>query len=746
MKEGLLHYRSRGTWLMAVFKSLTFDNENSLDYGVYITGEAVYNAPARAMEMVSVPGRNGAFPLDQGRFENISVKYPAGAFGETQTEFASNIMRFRNVLASRYRYVRLSDDYNTDEFRLGMYRSGLETKPVSMSRAGEFDITFDCKPQRFLVSGETPQTASDWSDVETETGDIVTIDADEKTGLKDLTADIEPIQDLHGYTKPWAPGNGKNKLPQTRTTQTVNGVTFTVNSDGSVTANGTAGSGGASFYPDVNTNTSIDNGDYIVTGCPTGGGNQTYRIWCDNRNSAGTSTISTTNDAGSGANLSVTEGKIRFYIFITAGYTANNLVFKPMFRLASETDASYEPYSNICPISGHTDVVVSRTGKNLLDPTLLINASLNTASGIITPGTSNRVVVNKMHIPPNTQLTVSVQSPYQIGSACVYDGSGNYLQTIVLSAWTDGSYTFSIPNGAYYFATNFRKSDNANISPSDLDVQIEYGLTATTYEAYNGDTYTTALGTTVYGGTLDDTTGVLTIDKAIVTYDGSDDEVWTYYSVAQGNMFRIWQNDREQGELNAVGAISNRFKLVANADRTNGTMSSPANNPTTTIIDFIYDACTTEAQWRTWLGSNNVQVVYPLATPTTVQLTAEEIDLLLGQNNIWASSGDVTVEYGEPPFTNPTLFASNPLIKVTGIGTLTVGDTSIVITGTASQVVYIDCESKEIYKINGGVITPAGSLVSFSTPDFPQLKPGINKVVKGTGITDVEITPRWWRI
>lgn len=139
---------------------------------------------------------------------------------------------------------------------------------------------------------------------------------------------------------------GKNLLPQTRTTQTVNGVTFTVNSDGSVTANGTAGSGGVSFYPDVNTNTSIGNGDYIVTGCPTGGGFQRYSIWCDNRNSAGTSTISTTNDSGGGGNLTVTKGKIRFYIFIASGYTANNLVFKPMFRLASVSDATYEPYES----------------------------------------------------------------------------------------------------------------------------------------------------------------------------------------------------------------------------------------------------------------------------------------------------------------------------------------------------------------------------------------------------------------
>lgn len=140
---------------MAVFNSLTFDGENSLDYGIYITGEGVYDAPRRAVEMVTIPGRNGTLAIDQGRFENIDVKYAAGAFGSTQAEYAGRMRAFRNMLASRHNYVRLEDDYHPDEFRLGLYKSGLEVKPVSMSRAGEFDIIFDCKPQRFLKSGET---------------------------------------------------------------------------------------------------------------------------------------------------------------------------------------------------------------------------------------------------------------------------------------------------------------------------------------------------------------------------------------------------------------------------------------------------------------------------------------------------------------------------------------------------------------------------------------------------------------
>ena len=145
---------------MALFKSLTFDGENSLDYGVMITGEAVYNAPERAAEMIEIPGRNGALVLDNGRFRNIIVTYPAGIADTSQTNFAQKIQAFRNVLASKVGYHRLEDEYNPDEYRMGVYKAGLEAAPAHYGRAGEFEIEFDCKPQRFLKSGETETTVS----------------------------------------------------------------------------------------------------------------------------------------------------------------------------------------------------------------------------------------------------------------------------------------------------------------------------------------------------------------------------------------------------------------------------------------------------------------------------------------------------------------------------------------------------------------------------------------------------------
>ena len=151
---------------IGIFKSLIFGDVNSADYGIYITGEAVYNAPERAVEMVTVPGRNGAIALDQGRWENIEVSYPAGCFGGDQSDFASKISEFRNAIVSQIGYQRLTDEYNPNEYRMAVYAEGLDVKPKSKGRAGEFTITFDCKPQRYLTSGETEITV--------ESGDILT--------------------------------------------------------------------------------------------------------------------------------------------------------------------------------------------------------------------------------------------------------------------------------------------------------------------------------------------------------------------------------------------------------------------------------------------------------------------------------------------------------------------------------------------------------------------------------------------
>lgn len=144
---------------IAPYKTFTFDGESSANYGVYLTGEGVFDAPERDVEMLDVPGRNGAYVQDKGKFKNIKVTYKAGMFDANESNFADKMSAFRNWLCSKKGYVRLEDEYNPNEYRMAVYYSGVEVEHEYLF-AGQFEVTFECKPQRFLTSGETEQAVA----------------------------------------------------------------------------------------------------------------------------------------------------------------------------------------------------------------------------------------------------------------------------------------------------------------------------------------------------------------------------------------------------------------------------------------------------------------------------------------------------------------------------------------------------------------------------------------------------------
>ena len=142
------------------YKGFTFGDISSKAYGVYITQEAAYNAPERDVEVFEIAGRNGAYILDNGRFRNLAVTYKCGIALDSESDFASAIRAFRNALSSKAgKYVRLTDEYNPNEFREAAFLGGIEVD-MADRRAGEFEVSFDCKPQRFLTSGETAVTVT----------------------------------------------------------------------------------------------------------------------------------------------------------------------------------------------------------------------------------------------------------------------------------------------------------------------------------------------------------------------------------------------------------------------------------------------------------------------------------------------------------------------------------------------------------------------------------------------------------
>ena len=128
----------------------TFGGINSRSLGIYISGEGVYNAPAREYEPIVIPGRNGDLLGIEKRLSNIELTYPAFCYGN----FADRIASIRSALLGLEGYQRLTDTYNPDEYRLAYFPGGTEVDPTKVHDAGNFELMFVCKPQRFLTSGE----------------------------------------------------------------------------------------------------------------------------------------------------------------------------------------------------------------------------------------------------------------------------------------------------------------------------------------------------------------------------------------------------------------------------------------------------------------------------------------------------------------------------------------------------------------------------------------------------------------
>ena len=129
----------------------TFAGRNSQDFKVYISGQGTYNAPARVYTSYEVPGRNGDLLVDEKRYENIELTYPAFIYQDMR----NNIDGLRNFLLSQKGYQRLEDTYHPDEYRMAYYEDGLDDVEIDPRHEfASFDLTFKCKPQRFLKSGE----------------------------------------------------------------------------------------------------------------------------------------------------------------------------------------------------------------------------------------------------------------------------------------------------------------------------------------------------------------------------------------------------------------------------------------------------------------------------------------------------------------------------------------------------------------------------------------------------------------
>lgn len=463
-------------------------------------------------------------------------------------------------------------------------------------------------------------------------GEIASFVTDSVNNVSSLKVALDPIQDLYGYDAPWVGGAGKNKSSVNELTNigwassnadilasmnTLSEGTYTLSFDVKLTSVSKTGAWqDGVFFANPNGNFPKYNN---FSADPTVGFTDTVEY---------TFTISASQVGaftacylyGCGSNGQGEMGKA----------TLSNIQIE-----SGNQKTSFAPYSNICPISGHDEVEVSVVGKNLLN---IDDAEIGTAWNGATNSTRARLIIP---CKPNTQYVLSMNGTNNL------DGVYITKSSTIPPTTAPGLVTFpkqvTTQATSNYIVLGFNKTAIAKADIEALKLQLELGSTATEYEPYNGNTYTTALGRTVYGGTLDVVSGVLTVTHKLLKVS---DVSWSYNS-ANIRFLSSLQSDLKTPASNAevVNAISSAYNAVKIDDIRNapsgsfglssGGYISVRDDNFTVLNDFIS-------------ARGNETFVFELATPQTYQLTPRQIQTLVGQNNVWSDVGDVTVTYNIP--------------------------------------------------------------------------------------------------
>lgn len=134
---------------MPKINTFTFNSTVSTTYGIYVTGKNTFDAAELDVTKYEIPGRNGDLIIPNNRYKNITVTYPAFI----PKAFTSQVQAIRNWLRSVKTYAKLEDTYDTTHFRMGIPVGIQEFSPVNQNDAANFEVTFDCKPQRFTNAG-----------------------------------------------------------------------------------------------------------------------------------------------------------------------------------------------------------------------------------------------------------------------------------------------------------------------------------------------------------------------------------------------------------------------------------------------------------------------------------------------------------------------------------------------------------------------------------------------------------------
>lgn len=439
---------------------------------------------------------------------------------------------------------------------------------------------------------------------------------------------------------------GYNLIPFTYETKTANGVTFTVNGDGTIKVDGTAT---ANTYFDLGKPT-LPAGDYILTGLPSAGSSSTFKI--------------TFKFEDTQQNLFGTDGKTftinseataqENYLFIASGYTANNLVFKPMIAKGT-TIKDYEQYgtmpspnykSDIQNVTGSANVTICN--KNLFDikrinnlafGTMVENTILKTIimEDVIYRGYSlkldknqRNITISRKNITDFNRFRFGFTEVLPSKDVLVHNSkwSKEYIEASTLT-----NITLTIPSRAKYLVCYF-SNENEEIT-EEAEIQIEYEE-KTSYVPHQSQTFTFPLqeGQRLMKGDYLADDGIHHVRKQRV-FDGTEDWIWrdtTRYSINLENI----------GGSNSMCSHYTYKKYSGGVTSTDKTFCVGDD---LTYIGFFDAEITSLTKWKEYLAEQ-----YANGTPVVVEydLAEEEIESYIPEQQAVHNEIKKTVHsYGE---------------------------------------------------------------------------------------------------
>ena len=311
-----------------------------------------------------------------------------------------------------------------------------------------------------------------------------------------------------------------------------------------------------------------------------------------------------------------------------------------MITPANTNDGVYEAYDG-----AKLDVVFPALGKNLLEVTANskteagVTYTVNPNGTITFSGTAtgySNLVVGTADISSAEKVRISGLKGNATNivwdSFNLYDANNILVESVSGGGSVDNK-TVDLTQypTAVKMRVVIRRSGNLATSGTAYPM-VEIGETASAFEPYCNS---------VYGGSLDLVSGVLTLTHAYRKFTGASDESWAVNESHTGFACAQWTEVKDKGVTACNMSPSNNskgdfpsFGYVYN------------QNSSYNIRTCLVDEAMTAAQFKAWLAEHPLELICPLVNPVTVQLTPAQASAFVGANTVWTdTTGNLTIKY-----------------------------------------------------------------------------------------------------